>query len=48
MISEDLDELFELSDRIMVMSDGRIKGILPKEKASIEIVGKLMTKGDVK
>jgi len=48
LISEDLDELFELSDRIMVMSDGRIKGILPKEKASIEIVGKLMTKGDVK
>ena len=31
-ISHKLDEVFSLSDRVMVMRDGRVQGIIPKEK----------------
>ena len=31
-ISHKLDEVFSLSDRIMVMRDGKVQGIIPKEK----------------
>ena len=42
VISEDLEELFLLSDRIAVMFDGRIMDILPIDTASVERVGLLM------
>jgi simple sugar transport system ATP-binding protein len=42
LISEDLEELFALSDRIAVMSSGRIVGELPIAAATIERVGLLM------
>ncbi|MCQ4159491.1 ABC transporter ATP-binding protein [Roseomonas sp. GC11] len=42
LISEDLEEIFALSDRIAVMSGGRILDILPAAQASIERVGLLM------
>jgi general nucleoside transport system ATP-binding protein len=42
VISEDLEELFLLSDRIAVMFEGRIMDILPIDNASVERVGLLM------
>jgi simple sugar transport system ATP-binding protein len=42
LISEDLEELFQLSDRIAVMYRGRIVADLPVEEASVERVGLLM------
>jgi general nucleoside transport system ATP-binding protein len=45
VISEDLEELFQLADRLVVMSGGRIVGNLPIGEASVEKVGLLMTGG---
>ena len=42
-ISEDLDELLSVSDRIAVIFDGRIIGIISQEDASVEEIGQLMT-----
>ena len=42
LISEDLEELFALSDRIAVMYRGRIMADLPVAEASVERVGLLM------
>jgi simple sugar transport system ATP-binding protein len=42
LISEDLEELFALSDRIVVMYGGRIMADLPIAEATIERVGLLM------
>jgi ABC-type uncharacterized transport system ATPase subunit len=43
VISEDLEELFQISDRIAVMSGGRITGDFPIANASVETIGLLMT-----
>jgi general nucleoside transport system ATP-binding protein len=42
LISEDLDELLALSDRIAVIYGGRIMGIVDAEKADIEHLGLMM------
>jgi simple sugar transport system ATP-binding protein len=42
VISEDLDEVLALSDRIAVMFEGRIMGILPSSEASREKIGLMM------
>ena len=42
LISEDLEELFQLSDRIAVMYGGRIVADLPVEEATVERIGLLM------
>ena len=42
MVSTELDELIELSDRIMVMSEGKIMGIIDQKDASRETLGPLM------
>lgn len=42
LISEDLEEIFKLSDRIGVLCGGRITGILPAEAADVEEIGLLM------
>ncbi len=42
LISEDLEELFTLSDRIAVMYEGRINGMMPIEEATVQKVGLLM------
>jgi ABC-type uncharacterized transport system ATPase subunit len=42
LVSEDLEEVMELSDRIAVMYEGRIMGILPASEASEERLGLLM------
>jgi simple sugar transport system ATP-binding protein len=43
LISPELDEIFDLADRIAVMFAGRILAVLPAKKASREQVGLLMT-----
>ncbi len=42
LISEDLEEIFALSDRIMVMYRGRIMADLPVAEANVERIGLLM------
>jgi general nucleoside transport system ATP-binding protein len=42
LISEDLDEIFALSDRIAVIYEGKIMDILDREEATRERVGLLM------
>jgi general nucleoside transport system ATP-binding protein len=43
LISEDLDELFTLSDRIVVMYEGRIVGSFQPQETNVYEVGLLMT-----
>ncbi|MGH1359011.1 MAG: ABC transporter ATP-binding protein [Burkholderiaceae bacterium] len=42
LISEDLDEILELSDRIMVMTEGRITYQTPRADADINAIGQHM------
>ena len=42
VISEDLDEVLALSDRIAVMSEGRILAVMGRDEATIQRVGLLM------
>jgi ABC-type uncharacterized transport system ATPase subunit len=42
LISEDLDELLALADRIAVLFDGRVMGLLPARGADPEEIGLLM------
>lgn len=43
LISEDLDEILELSDRIAVIYEGEIMGVLSAEEADTERLGLLMS-----
>ncbi len=43
LFSLDLDEILELSDRIAVMFNGRIAGVLPRSEANAQTIGALMT-----
>lgn len=42
LVSEDLDELMSVSDRIAVMNEGRIMGIVDSAEADIESLGLMM------
>jgi simple sugar transport system ATP-binding protein len=42
LISEDLDEVRNLSDRLAVLYEGRLMGILEREQASVERLGLMM------
>jgi simple sugar transport system ATP-binding protein len=42
LISEDLDEILALSDRIAVLFDGRVAGLVEAEGADVEEIGLLM------
>jgi ABC-type uncharacterized transport system ATPase subunit len=42
IVSEDLDELFELSDRLLVLHRGAIAGEFGTENFRTEVVGPLM------
>ena len=42
LVSSDLDEIIELSDRVAVISRGRITGVLPAGRATPERIGLLM------
>jgi general nucleoside transport system ATP-binding protein len=43
LISEDLDEVLALSDRIAVIYEGEIVGVLPSQEATAERLGLLMS-----
>ena len=43
VVSEELDELFELSDRLVVMAQGRVSPSLPIAEATIERIGEWMS-----
>jgi simple sugar transport system ATP-binding protein len=43
LISEDLDELLALADRVVVLYAGRIIGELPRQEATTRALGLLMT-----
>lgn len=45
MLSEDLDEILELSDRIAVMYGGRVIGVVERREATPEILGVMMSRG---
>jgi len=47
LISEDLDEILALADRVDVMYEGRIVGSFPVAEAKIGTIGLLMTGGSV-
>ena len=42
LISEDLDEILQLSDRILVMYEGQSMGIVPTEDAELKTLGLMM------
>jgi ABC-type uncharacterized transport system ATPase subunit len=42
LISEDLDELLSMSDRIAVLYEGRVMGLVDSERADIEVLGLMM------
>jgi simple sugar transport system ATP-binding protein len=42
LVSEDLDELLELSDRIAVMFDGRLVHETPRARADVGVIGRCM------
>lgn len=42
MISEDLDEVLDVADRVAVMSGGRITGVVDPEGADVEEIGLMM------
>ncbi len=45
LISSDLDELFRIADRILVLHRGKLVADLPVEKTSVEEIGYLMLEG---
>lgn len=47
-VGEDLDVLLELCDRILVLCEGKVAGILDARTATKDEVGLLMTRGEVK
>lgn len=42
LVSEDLDEIFQLSDRVAVMYEGKFMGILPVEQIDLKQIGMAM------
>jgi simple sugar transport system ATP-binding protein len=43
VVSEELDELFEISDRLMVMAKGRVRPAVPTAQATVEQIGLWMS-----
>jgi simple sugar transport system ATP-binding protein len=43
VVSEELDELFEIADRLHVMAKGRLSPSLPRSQASTETIGEWMS-----
>ena len=43
VVSEELDELFELSDRLQVIAQGRLSPSVPVEEATVEMIGEWMS-----
>jgi ribose transport system ATP-binding protein len=47
MVSSDMEEVIGMSDRVVVMHERRIKGILPRAAATQQRIGSLMTGRDI-
>jgi general nucleoside transport system ATP-binding protein len=45
MVSEDLDELLALADRIVVLHDGHVAGIVEPATSDRQAIGRLMLQG---
>ena len=45
MVSEDLDELMSLADRIVVLHDGQVAGIVDPAETDRQAIGRLMLQG---
>ena len=43
VVSEELDELFEIADRLLVMAQGRLSPSVPTGQASVEMIGQWMS-----
>ncbi len=43
VVSEELDELFEISDRLMVIAQGRLSPSVPVDQASVAMIGEWMS-----
>jgi simple sugar transport system ATP-binding protein len=43
VVSEELDELFEISDRLIVIAKGRMSPSVPTGQATVEMVGEWMS-----
>jgi simple sugar transport system ATP-binding protein len=43
IISEELDELFELSDRLQVLAKGQLSPSIATSEASVELIGRWMS-----
>jgi general nucleoside transport system ATP-binding protein len=43
IVSEELDELFEISDRLVVIAQGRLSPSVPTARASVETIGEWMS-----
>ena len=43
VVSEELDELFEIADRLLVMAGGRVSPGVPVREASVETIGQWMS-----
>jgi simple sugar transport system ATP-binding protein len=48
MVSEDLDELLMVADRIVVLHDGEVAGIVTSDGADRQLIGRLMLEGSHK
>jgi simple sugar transport system ATP-binding protein len=45
VISEDLEELFQICDRIAVIRDGTLTDFQPRAETSLQQIGQLMSAG---
>jgi simple sugar transport system ATP-binding protein len=43
VVSEELDELFEISDRLMVIAKGRLSPAIPRAQATVDLIGQWMS-----
>ena len=43
LVSEDLDEIFQLCDRVAVMYEGKFMGIVPISRVNLETIGLAMS-----
>jgi simple sugar transport system ATP-binding protein len=43
VVSEELDELFEICDRLLVIAQGRVSPSVPTAQATVETIGEWMS-----
>ena len=43
IVSEELDELFEICDRLVVIAQGKVSPSVPTAQATIEMIGEWMS-----